>query len=71
VQKEFLRVTKDDSRFDIELRPFLGRAYNLKAIAGYETGSGSQVSVESARPAVQTARRFVECVTSVVPPNDG
>jgi uncharacterized protein (UPF0332 family) len=32
VQKEFLRLTKDDPRFDMELRAFLGRAYNLKAI---------------------------------------
>jgi uncharacterized protein (UPF0332 family) len=69
VQKEFLRLTKDDPRFDMELRAFLGRAYNLKAIADYETGSGSQVSAESALSAIQTARRFVECVTGIIPAN--
>jgi uncharacterized protein (UPF0332 family) len=64
VQGEFGRLTKDDPRFDGELRTFLGRAYNLKAIADYETGPGSRVSAESARVAVRTARRFVECVAN-------
>ncbi len=62
VQTEFARLTKDDPRFDMELRAFLGRAYSLKAIADYETGASSEVSPESAAAAIQTARRFVECV---------
>jgi len=69
VQKEFLRATKDDPRVDRELRAFLGRAYNLKAIADYETGPGCQVSAESAREAIQTAWRFLECVQSLIPAN--
>ncbi len=67
VRTEFLRLTRDDPRLDIELRAFLGRAYNLKAIADYETGTGSSVSAESARAALQTARRFVECVAALIP----
>jgi uncharacterized protein (UPF0332 family) len=43
VQKEFLRLTKDDPRFDLEFRAFLGRAYNLKTIADYRTVPASQV----------------------------
>lgn len=66
VQKEFLRLTKDDLHFDMELRAFLGRAYNLKTIADYETGPGSQVSAEAARNAIQTARQFVECVSGLI-----
>jgi uncharacterized protein (UPF0332 family) len=69
VQSEFGRLTKDDPRFDMELRAFLGRAYNLKAIADYETGPGSRVSAESASAAIRTARRFVECVTNLLPAN--
>ena len=69
VQTEFARRIKDEPRFDMELRTFLGRAYNLKAIADYETGPGSQVSPESARTAIETARRFVECVTGLIPAN--
>jgi uncharacterized protein (UPF0332 family) len=64
VQAEFGRLTKDDPSFDSELRVFLGRAYNLKAIADYEIGPGSRVSVENATGAIQTARRFVECVAN-------
>jgi uncharacterized protein (UPF0332 family) len=66
VQTEFARPTKDDPRFDMELRAFLGRAYNLEAIADYETGAGSDVSPESAKAAIQTARRLVEHVTDAL-----
>jgi predicted nucleotidyltransferase len=55
-QGEFARLVKDDPRFDTELRAFLPRAYNLKAIADYQTGPGSQVTVEQARGALQTGR---------------
>lgn len=41
VQTEFLRLTKDDPRVDSELRGFLSRSYNLKALADYETGEGA------------------------------
>jgi uncharacterized protein (UPF0332 family) len=70
VQREFARLVKDEPRFDVELRAFLPRTYNLKAIADYVTGAGSQVSEESAREAIQTARRFVECITTLIPPNN-
>jgi uncharacterized protein (UPF0332 family) len=33
VQRELGRLTKDDPRVDTELRAFLGRTYNLKAMA--------------------------------------
>lgn len=66
VQTEFARLTKDDPRFDMELRAFLGRAYNLKVIADYETVEGSEVLPESAEAAIQTARRFVERVRDVL-----
>jgi hypothetical protein len=45
VQNELRRLTKDEPRFDLELSAFLGRTYNLKAIADYETGLGSEVTV--------------------------
>lgn len=45
VQNERRRLTKDEPRFDLELSAFLGRTYNLKAIADYETGLGSEVTV--------------------------
>lgn len=42
VQGEFGRLVKDDPRFDLELRAFLGRAYDLKTIADYESGPGAR-----------------------------
>ena len=69
VQREFSRLVKDDPRVDASLRTFLSRAYQLKAIADYETGPGSHVSEESAGEAIQTARQLIECVTGLVPPN--
>jgi uncharacterized protein (UPF0332 family) len=48
VQREFSRQVKDDPRVDPNLRTFLSRTYQLKAIADYETGPGSHVSEESA-----------------------
>lgn len=69
VQGQFSRLVKDDPRVDDQLRGFLGRAYNLKAIADYETGPGSHVSAQAARDAIDTARRFVDCVTALIPPN--
>jgi uncharacterized protein (UPF0332 family) len=67
VRSEFARLVKDDSRVDSELRAFLGFAYQLKAIADYEAGPGSHISAETARAALDTARRFVACVASLLP----
>ena len=69
VQGEFERLVKDDPRVDTALRAFLPSAYNLKSIADYRTGPGSHVPGENARDAAQTARRFVECVMLLIPPN--
>jgi uncharacterized protein (UPF0332 family) len=59
VHSEFHRLTKDDPRLDAQLRAFLSKTYNLKAIADYETGPGAEISAERATIAVEQARRFV------------
>lgn len=69
VQSELRRLTQSEPRFDRELQVFLGRAYHLKDIADYETDPGARVSVERAREAIQTARRFVETIVGMLPPN--
>jgi len=66
VQGEFARLVKDDPRFDLDLRAFLGRAYNLKAIADYETGPGSHVSHEQAAEAITNAVRFVDALSALL-----
>jgi uncharacterized protein (UPF0332 family) len=59
VHTEFQRLTKDDQGFRPDLRVFLSHAYNLKAIADYETGPGAGVSGEQAIQALAQAERFV------------
>jgi uncharacterized protein (UPF0332 family) len=66
VQGELARLVKADPRFDSDLRTFLGRAYNLKAVADYETGPGSKVTAAQASEAIAGALRFVATVESFV-----
>lgn len=70
VQGEFGRLVRDEPGVGPDVRAFLGRAYALKAIADYEIGPGSKVPAERAREAIQTARRVVECVTGLLPPDE-
>ncbi len=66
VQTEFLRLTKSDERIDRELRSFLSRSYNLKAIADYETSLNSGVTPARAAEAVEAGARFVRCVGDLI-----
>jgi uncharacterized protein (UPF0332 family) len=54
VQTEFRRLTRHETRLDARLHAFLSSAYNLKAIADYETGPDSDVSSERAAEAIAT-----------------
>jgi uncharacterized protein (UPF0332 family) len=66
VNSQFNLLTRGDARVDLELRAFLGRAYNLKAIADYETGPGSVVSREQVEAALATAICFVDVVADLL-----
>ena len=66
VQSEFARLVRDDPRIDMELRAFLPRAYILKAIADYQTGPGSQVTVEQAQEAIKIAEPFIDVITGLL-----
>lgn len=66
VQSEFLRLTRTEAKIDAELRAFLPRAYNLKAVADYETGPGSAVPPERALAAVEAGRLFIQCVVDLI-----
>ena len=66
VSSQFHRLTRDDPRIDIELRAFLGRAYNLKSVADYETGPDAVVAPETVEQALTTAVRFVETVAQLL-----
>ena len=66
VHTEFLRLTKGDESFPPTSRAFLSNAYNLKAIADYETGPEAEVSVEEATGALASAKRFVAHLTGLL-----
>ena len=66
VQGEFARLVKDEPNFGVDLRAFLGRAYNLKAIADYEAGAGTEVTQAQALEAITDARRFVTVVEGLI-----
>jgi hypothetical protein len=63
-----LRLTKDDPRFTADQRIFLSQTCNLKAIADYETGPGSEISPERAIRAVAAGKQFVEQIFKLLSP---
>jgi uncharacterized protein (UPF0332 family) len=66
VNSQFGLLTRDLAAVAAELRNFLGRAYNLKAVADYETGPGSIVPRERVEAALATAIRFVDVVAELL-----
>lgn len=66
VQIEFQRVTRDDPNLPPELRAFLSHAYNLKAIADYETGPDAAVTAEQAAQAIAVAKKFLAHFARVI-----
>ena len=66
VHSEFARLAKDEPNIDKSFPVFLTQAYNLKAVADYETGPGSFVPPERAANAIETAGLFIECITRVL-----
>ena len=74
VNSQFNLLTRGEPRVDAELRRFLPRAYDLKAVADYEAGPGSVVPLERVEAAIATAPRFVDLVTELLdeqPPDPG
>lgn len=66
VHNALRQLTKDEPRFDLDLSAFLGRAYNFKAAADYETGPNAEVTIEQAQQAIETATRFVAAIEDLL-----
>ena len=66
LRAQFARIAKDEPRIDRPLSEFLGRAYELKSLADYGTGTESDISRATAEAAVETAARFVDCIHSLL-----
>ena len=66
VHAEFLRLTREDPRLDADLRVFLSRSYNLKAIADYETDPETGVTRTRAEDAIATGHHFLAWIEGMI-----
>ena len=66
VRSAFAQLTKDDARFDQDLRQLLGRGYQRKEIADYGVGPQPSMSEIEAREMIDTAVRFIDCIASMI-----
>jgi uncharacterized protein (UPF0332 family) len=66
LRAQFARIARDEPRIDQALSEFLGRAYELKSLADYGTGTESGITVAIAEAAVETAGRFVDCIAGLL-----
>ena len=62
LRAQFARFARDEPRIDQVLAEFLGRAYELKSLADYGTGTEASISFPTAKAAIETATRFVDCI---------
>lgn len=68
VHRELSRLPQDEPGLEPGLRAFLGRGYELKAIADDETGPDATVTPAQATDAIGTAGRFVAAIVALLPP---
>ncbi|WP_029007370.1 HEPN domain-containing protein [Azospirillum halopraeferens] len=66
VHSEFARLTGSEPAVGPEIRKFLAQAYDLKALADYETGPDSDVPPQRASEAITRAEQFVACIASLL-----
>lgn len=66
LRAQFARIAKDEARIDQSLSEFLGRAYELKSLADYGTGTEAVISLPTAQAAIETATRFVDCIAGLL-----
>ena len=57
---------RDRADFDQELRGFLNRSYNMKAVADYETNEAAAAGRDEAAAAIQTAWTFVSFIDKML-----
>ena len=66
VRSEFSRLAKDEPRIDKSFSGFLAQAYTLKEVADYELGPDSDIPPERSAAAIQSAARFIDCMTELL-----
>ena len=63
---QFAHLARDEPSIDEDMRSFLPRTYDMKAICDYELGPDAVIPFELAAAAVADAERFVNCVTGII-----
>ncbi len=66
LRAQFARIAKDEPGIDQSTSEFLGQAYELKSLGDYGTGTEADISLPTAKAAVDTAARFVGCIVSLI-----
>jgi uncharacterized protein (UPF0332 family) len=66
VHTKFARLTRNEPRLDRELRQFLAQAYDIKSIADYGLGPETEVPIDRAGAAIDTAEQFVNRVAELL-----
>jgi uncharacterized protein (UPF0332 family) len=66
LRAQFASIARDEPTIDQPLAEFLGRAYELKSLADYGTGTEASISSTTAKAAVETATLFVDCIASLL-----
>jgi uncharacterized protein (UPF0332 family) len=66
VHVQFARLTKNEPRLDVELRQFLPKSYHMNATTDYGVDPGIGITSEQAVWAINTADRFIQCVTTLL-----
>jgi uncharacterized protein (UPF0332 family) len=66
VHTQFNRIAMKEPEIAPEFRQVFAQSYNLKAVADYETGADSVIPLARAAAAIESARRFVECIAALL-----
>ncbi len=66
VHAQFARLTRNEPTLGRELRQFLAHAYDIKSIADYGLGPDTDVPLDRAAAAIDTAEQFVSRVAELL-----
>ena len=66
VHVQFARLTRNEPRIGLDLRQFLAQAYDIKSIADNGLGPDTDVPLDRAGKAIDTAELFVDGVMELL-----
>jgi uncharacterized protein (UPF0332 family) len=70
VQSLFAQLASKDAFIPEDLQKFISQAYDLKAVADYELGPGSDIPLERSIAALEKAARLLDCIAGLVENDD-